>query len=249
MLAESIARVEALPADARVLDVGGWAAPLARADVVLDLMPYESRGLYGAPVDRERERVTAATWVQHDICAREPFPFDDDSFDLVVCSHTLEDVRDPVWVCSELARIGRAGYVEVPSRLEEQSWGVNGDFVGWSHHHWLIDVVDGGLEFVFKPHAMHARRDHGWTFSAVFAAQLSDTERVTSLWWEHSLPAGERLFDDVDGLVAWLRAPVLEHAHRDPEAAPRGRGGRLAQKLRGGARRSLVSALSRDPPG
>lgn len=233
MLAESIARVEALPAEARVLDVGGWAAPLARADVVLDLLPYESRGLYGTPADRDRERVRADSWVRHDICAREPFPFADDAFDLVVCSHTLEDVRDPIWVCSELSRIGRAGYVEVPSRLEEQSWGVNGDYVGWSHHHWLIDAVDGGLEFVFKPHALHARDDHGWTFSKAFADALPAAERVSTLWWEGSVPASERLFNDVGALVAWLRAPVLEHGHRDPDAAPgaRGRGG-LVGRLR-----------------
>ncbi len=227
MLAESIARVEALPDEARVLDVGGWAAPLARADAVLDLLPYETRGLYGAR--SADERVRAETWVQHDICGREPFPFVDDAFDLVVCSHTLEDVRDPIWVCSELSRIGRAGYVEVPSRVQEQSWGVNGDFVGWSHHHWLIDVTDGGLEFVFKPHALHARDDHGWTFSKAFADALSPEERVSTLWWEGAVPATERLFDDVDALVAWLRAPVLAQGHRDPE---RPRRGGLAGRLR-----------------
>jgi hypothetical protein len=30
-----------------VLDVGGWGRPFTRADWVLDLMPYETRGLYG----------------------------------------------------------------------------------------------------------------------------------------------------------------------------------------------------------
>lgn len=123
VLPESIARIEALPADATVLDVGGWACPLVRATTVLDQMPYETRGLYGFNGDPAEERFTADTWVCHDICAREPFPFDDDAFDIVVCSHTLEDVRDPVWVAGELSRIGRAGYVEVPSRLQEQSWG------------------------------------------------------------------------------------------------------------------------------
>lgn len=223
MLAESIARVERLPEGACVLDVGGWAAPLARADVVVDLMPHATRGLYGPAVDRARERVSAETWIEHDICAREPFPFADDSFDLVVCSHTLEDIRDPVWVCSELSRIGRAGYVEVPSRLQEQAWGVSGDYVGWSHHRWLVDVDRAAqrLDFVFKPHVLHDRGVRGLTFSAAFAAQLGEAERVSCLWWEGALAAREVLFDDVAGQVAWLGGPVREHGHREP--AGRGR--------------------------
>ncbi len=168
MLSAGREHVEALPADASVLDVGGWAAPLARADWVIDLMGWETRGLYGS-VDPADERFSAATWVQRDICAREPWPFADGAFDFVVCSHTLEDVRDPIWVCSELSRVARAGYVEVPPRLVEQSFGVQGDWVGWGHHHWLIDVVDGGLEFVFKPHIL-ARKD--LHFPAGFAASL-----------------------------------------------------------------------------
>src|SRR5688500_1405916 len=104
-----------LTSDALVLDVGGWASPFSRADWVLDLMPYETRGLYGEP-DPGPERFSEASWVVRDICDRERWPFSDDQFDFVVCSHTLEDVRDPVWVCAELSRVARAGYVEVPAR-------------------------------------------------------------------------------------------------------------------------------------
>lgn len=208
MLSASRGRVDALPPSARVLDVGGWAAPLARADWVLDLMGWETRGLYGG-ADPAAERFTAQTWVQRDICDREPWPFADGAFDFVVCSHTLEDVRDPVWVCSELSRVARAGYVEVPSRLEEQSFGVQGDWVGWGHHHWLIDVVDGGLEFVFKPHILVREDLH---FPAGFAAGLPGPERVETLWWEGEVRAWERVFVDAS-LDDWLRAPLLARGY------------------------------------
>ena len=233
VLPESIARIEALPADATVLDVGGWACPLVRATTVLDQMPYETRGLYGCNGDPAEERFTADTWVCHDICAREPFPFDDDAFDFVVCSHTLEDVRDPVWVAGELSRIGRAGYVEVPSRLQEQSWGVNGPYVGWSHHHWLIDVDQAAehIDFVFKLHALHHPGPTGWAFSARFAEALSERERVSTLWWDGAFSARERFFEDVNALVEWLAEPVRAHGARDP-VAPRGdRRARLARRL------------------
>ena len=43
MLPEALDRLLDLPDSAKVLDVGGWAAPLNRADWVIDQMPYESR--------------------------------------------------------------------------------------------------------------------------------------------------------------------------------------------------------------
>ena len=77
MLPSSLERLEReLSPDALVLDVGGWARPLARADWVIDLMPHATRGLYGADGDGP-ERFTEATWVQRDVCDREPWPFAD----------------------------------------------------------------------------------------------------------------------------------------------------------------------------
>src|SRR5437763_9422117 len=176
MLDASATRIEReLPAEALVLDVGGWARPFARADWVIDLMPYETRGRYGLD-GTPPERFGPVTWVERDICDRAPWPFEDGRFDFAVCSHTLEDLRDPLWVCSELMRVARAGYVEVPSRLEEQSPGVHGPWVGWSHHRWLVDVGESSIEFVFKSHVIHAREsDH---FPEGFHATLSEAERV-----------------------------------------------------------------------
>ena len=190
--------LDAIAPDDVVLDIGGWADPFERADHVIDLMPYESRGLYAregwVPARAGTERFTAESWIQRDICSREPFPFGDDEIDFVICSQTLEDLRDPVWVCSEMDRIAKAGYIEVPSRLEEQSWGVNGPFVGWSHHHWLVDVVDGGIEFVQKLHSLHSRPDQ--YFPAGFADSLTEEERIQRLWWKGSFTFRERVIVD-----------------------------------------------------
>jgi hypothetical protein len=203
--------LELVAPDAEVLDVGGWAKPLARADWVIDMMPYETRGLYGER-DPEPERFSEETWVRLDICAREPWPFEDGRFDFAVCSHTLEDVRDPIWVCSELARVAKAGYVEVPSRLEEQSMDVHGPgWAGWSHHHWLIDVDEGGLLFVFKPHVLHA--DPRFHFPAWFGVALRPEERVQTLFWSNRLPAEERVFTDAPGLDDYLQSFVEHNRH------------------------------------
>jgi hypothetical protein len=206
-----------------VLDVGGGRSPFARADWVLDIVGYDER----RPVDGER--FTRDTWVRRDACDREPWPFEDGRFDFAVCSHTLEDVRDPVWVCSELQRVARAGYVEVPSRLEEQSWGVAGPWAGWSHHRWLVDVEGGAIRFVFKPHALHARASA--QFPPGFHATLSAAERVEQLWWEGSFEAYEQVFLEAAELEAYLDEPVL--ARGGPARGWSARS-RLARRVRGG---------------
>ena len=195
-----------LPAEGRLLDVGGATNRLARADVVLDLLP-------GADVRR-------------DVCDREPWPFADDEFDFAVCSHTLEDVRDPVWVCSELQRVARAGYVEVPSRLEEQAWGVHGEWAGWSHHRWLIDIAEDGLVFGHKSHAVHRPGNH---FPTGFHATLSAERRVQWLWWEGSFGATERIFTGVEEHDEWLAAPVRAHEHEVRALTLRTRRGLLSR--------------------
>jgi len=203
-----------LSEDDLVLDVGGWGSPFDRADWVLDLLPHETRGLYGYDRSTADERFTAETWVQRDICDHLPWPFSDDQFDFAICSHTLEDIRDPIWVCHELQRVARAGYIETPSRAEEQSWGLQGQWVGWSHHRWLVDVVDGRLRFAMKPGVLH-ERDH---FAAGHAASLDEAARVVELWWECSFDVEELLFVEPEELHAYLRdvpgtdAPLLTGA-------------------------------------
>jgi hypothetical protein len=204
VLDASALQIEAeLPDHATVLDVGGWNKPFRRADWVLDLMPFETRGLQPEGVE---ERFDASRWTQLDICARDPWPFDDDQFDFVVCSHTLEDVRDPVWVCGEMSRVAKAGYVEVPSRLEEQTWGVNGAWAGWSHHHWLVDVTDASASFTLKPHFLHARPDLQISIETLQA--LDPLLRVSSVFWTDAFAATELIHYTAEGLEEYLRAPI-----------------------------------------
>ena len=235
MLEASRRRLAAtLDTAAVVLDVGGWADPLPRADWVIDAMPHETRGLYQRKGwvrrdDPEPERFGASTWIERDVCDRQPFPFDDDELDFAVCAHTLEDLRDPVWVCSELSRVARAGYIEVPSRLEEQSYGFEGDWVGWSHHRWLIDVDSAGITFAGKHAELNAIADA--QLPAGFRDALSDEQRVQQLWWEGSVPATERLFFEADDYHEYLTSFVA-NALRDHPYTPESRGTGLGRLLR-----------------
>lgn len=143
-----------LPADALVIDVGGGGQPYFRADYVLDATPFSAAA---PPVEGGVPRYTEKTWILFDMCSRDRWPIADKFFDYAVCSQTLEDIRDPVWVCSELSRIAKAGYIETPSRIVEQTIGVeNPNYAGYYHHRWLLSERDGGVEFRHKPHLLHS---------------------------------------------------------------------------------------------
>lgn len=155
--------VRELPDSYLVLDVGGGAYLCARADYVIDIQPY-----VGGGGDRYLEgnlpktwgdgkaRFTEDTWIVQDICARSPWPFPDKFFDFSICSHTLEDVRDPIWVCSELIRVSKRGLIETPSRLYETSFGIESDyFAGAGHHRWIVELIEGCLTFSYKVDYVH----------------------------------------------------------------------------------------------
>jgi hypothetical protein len=208
MLAASAQRIlDTLDDDAVVLDVGGAMKPFNRADWIMDALPYERRGQLGS-IGGDSERFDADTWVMRDFCDREPWPFRDKEIDFVICSHTLEDVRDPIWMCSEFNRIANAGYIEVPSRLEEQTYGFQGPWTGWSHHRWLIDADQAAnhIQFVHKSAVLERADSH---FPTDFRETLSEAERVQTFWWEGSFDFGERLFWDPLEFDAWLAAPLL----------------------------------------
>jgi len=216
--------------DARVLDVGGGARPFSRADCVLDAIAYESRGELGYNGDPAQERFDAASWVQRDICDREPWPFADREFDFAVCSHTLEDVRDPVYVAAELQRVAAAGYIEVPAVREELTYGIQGPWVGWGHHRWLVFVGESGLEFVFKHHVVNRPDSH---LPAGSQVGVPEAERVQTLWWHGGFQARERLIwtaAELDELLRRLAAPQAGAPAGGP--APAGWRGRIARLAR-----------------
>jgi len=189
--------MELLSETSVVLDIGGWGHPFNRANYVLDCEPYETRDYYNRtfasrnpipPIGGTKEFFDQSTWIQRDICEKTPFPFRDKEIDFVVCSHTLEDIRDPLWVCAEMIRVAKAGYIEVPSRIWETCRGHQPGIAGLSHHRWLIDITPNDIRFLLKFHVIH-----NWRLSLPKRVRKSLTPEQSVQWmfWEGSFTFGE----------------------------------------------------------
>jgi SAM-dependent methyltransferase len=217
ILTANLPRLAALAKRAqRVLDVGGWFHPFNLATHVLDVMPYETRHR-GNPIDPENaERFTSDTWTVYDAC-RAPWPFPDKFFDFSFCSHTLEDLRDPIAVCAELLRVSRAGYIETPSRAREifckhrfaalkRALGRMPP-VGFDHHRWLVEAEGARLKFLAKDQRLVADRRNFITRGDL-GRKLTETESGLGLFWEGEFLFEEVSLDDTAKLKSWRDAAL-----------------------------------------
>lgn len=188
---------------ARVLDAGGWYRPFNLATHVIDLNPYDSRRVDDALDPEDDERFTADTWIVQDVC-NSPWPFPDKTFDFVVCSHLLEDVRDPITVCRELCRVGKAGYIETPSRIREIfskekhffAKYLLGNFpeIGFHHHRWFVEIEGTHLRFTAKTAALPANRRYYITRSDI-GRNLTEQESGLGFFWHGGFTFGEAFVD------------------------------------------------------
>lgn len=148
------------PLDGLVVEVGGGQRPQPRADIVVDKYVYDDTERAGeTQLDTSRPLVVADG---------QYLPFADDSVDYVIAMHVLEHATDPERFAAELSRVAPRGFVQVPSREAELTF-------GWKFHPWLIDLAGGKL--VFRPKG-ELNAPCGDLFHSEF--NRSSTMR---LWW------------------------------------------------------------------
>ena len=66
-------------------------------------------------------------------------------FDFSVCSHTIEDIFNPIDAIKFLTKISKRGYLSIPSKYNEFKKLFNNNYRGNAHHKQFFDVINNKL--------------------------------------------------------------------------------------------------------
>ena len=116
-------------------------------------------------------------------------PFKDKEFDFVIASHVMEHVEDVDFFISELQRIASKGYIEVPTKLED-----NLVFENKNDHIWQMDFDDVKNRLIINKRIQYI--EPVLTVSSI--KKLNEIFRkslVLELQWENSI---DYIFEKVD---------------------------------------------------
>jgi hypothetical protein len=104
-------------------------------------------------------------------------------FDLCICTHTIEDIRDPVFVCKQMEKISKAGYIAVPSKHIEMARFEFGPLChrGYIHHRWIYDVQDSKLVGYPKLPVLEHMKDLD------VIASTDSQKRDLSFYWKNDI--------------------------------------------------------------
>jgi hypothetical protein len=120
----------------------------------------------------------------------DKFPFSDNFFDFSLCTHTLEDIKDPISVCKELIRVSKAGYIECPSREVESILNLKKQgLVGYGNHRWFVDICDRKNEVVFTNKTPYIYTDQSLTLPRNHKIKST----YVGLFWKNSFNASEKI--------------------------------------------------------
>jgi SAM-dependent methyltransferase len=101
-------------------------------------------------------------------------------FDFIFCSHVAEHVSDPKKFCSELMRVGKTGYIEIPLPLFD-----NVIYGNPSGHKWWVEFCDDNEKLIFSPRKNVVKECittiENNTLYKYFRGSI-----VTELYWEES---------------------------------------------------------------
>ena len=185
---------------------------------MIDAGPFDTRNFFYSQRGNDPPpcRVAKDRWVQADICDPPGWPFENDFFDFVYCGMTIEDVRDPIVVCSEMNRVARAGLIVTVKPPIELTRGIDSRYTcGWRHHRWLVDAAGDEVVFVMKPHHIH---DPRWRSVRTPKRLRADAFEPLEIRWEGELRAREELIYDAEELDQRLLALLEPYRLPDPAA-------------------------------
>jgi len=162
--------------EALVLEVGSGGNPYPRSNILLDA--YENtRERHWVPLTSDRPTILGFV---------ENLPFKDKSFDFVIASHVLEHSTDPERFISELQRVAKAGYIEVPDAFLER---IN----PYRDHHLEITcrgdklVIYKKISWVNDPHVVELYEDRVKKYLTTLLVPKRPFEFHVRYYWERTI--------------------------------------------------------------
>jgi len=124
----------------RVLEVGPGGSPFPRSDVLLEKV-FEDNEAHAQRGYANKLKSDKKIIFYHG----ERFPFEDNEFDYVICSHVLEHVpqNELNLFIQELSRVASKGYIEFPTAYYEV---INYQDV----HLWFMNYINNEIVFLHK---------------------------------------------------------------------------------------------------
>lgn len=129
----------------KTLDIGGsfnyWSYP--QALYLADLVPARL-----APSDFNPNNIVYFNFnIQNENTWAELLKYVEQhgKFDYIICSHTLEDIMVPTKLLDLLPKLGKEGYIAIPSKYNEFKFLHGKKYRGNAHHKQIIDVKDNSI--------------------------------------------------------------------------------------------------------
>jgi hypothetical protein len=103
-------------------------------------------------------------------------------FDFCICSHTLEDIMNPVFVCEQICKISKEGYIAVPSKYKElYRFESHHNYRGFIHHRWVFNIENN--KFIGYPKINYL--DSNNIFDGI--ANNSENIQDLSFYWKEDI--------------------------------------------------------------
>ena len=180
---EHVLEMIASNSDWNVLDLGCGTDGIRLANVYADI---EDRS--ASYLDKR--------FVQTEACAT---PFEDKEFDFIFALHLAEHVHDPSAFCAELMRIGKRGFIEVPTPFFDNFVVGNSNPPPHGHVSWVTyDIIK--KEMVFKPR-FQIVAEMATPPDTTFLIPFFRDSMIIGMYWEGSIDfrVGEAVFSYTAG--------------------------------------------------
>jgi len=180
----------------RVIDVGGAGNPWGDefVDAYADFKPVAGKQTFVGEIN------DPSLW---DEIARN-------HWDFCICTHTLEDSRNPDLAIRRMKQIAGAGFIAVPNKHTELSPLESAYFLGYCHHRWIFSLDGNRFRAIAKAPIVNCLSSRHWLSHLVFHI-LGD--RGSRLLFERKAPEWIRRYSPLCGGLTWLRPDLVGGNH------------------------------------